>query len=309
LAGAAYRAAVNAVTAAIRSMNSGTTTPTETAPYMLWADTTTGLLKFRNAADNAWLVLGPSAMLMPRRGYLAGMAISNNVSDATNDIDIAAGECADSTSVTVIRATGAFTKRLDAAWAVGTGNGGLDTGAIANTTYHVFAIQKDSDGTTDYLFSASATAPTMPGGYTYFRRIGSFMRLAAAILPFLQDGDHFQLKTPILDVNATSSGTSAVTRTLSVPTGINVRANMNVGLGAASGEGVYLSDLALTDLAASGTAAPLYTASTPASNLAWQATIRTNTSGQIRSRQAVGGATETLRIATLGWYDTRGRGA
>lgn len=59
LAGSAYRAAVNAVTAAIRSLNSGATQPSETAPYMLWADTTAAALKMRNAADSAWIYMGP----------------------------------------------------------------------------------------------------------------------------------------------------------------------------------------------------------------------------------------------------------
>src|SRR4051812_43238168 len=119
LAGAAFRAAVNAVTAAIRSMNSGVTAPSETAPYMLWTDTATGLVRMRNAADSAWIVLGPAASLMPRRGYLAGLGISNNGSDAVNDIDFATGECADSTNATLIRATTGYTKQLDVAWAAG----------------------------------------------------------------------------------------------------------------------------------------------------------------------------------------------
>ena len=47
------------------------------------------------------------------------------------------------------------------------GANGLDTGAEANSTwYHAWVIGK-SDGTIDSLLSASATAPTMPGGYTF----------------------------------------------------------------------------------------------------------------------------------------------
>lgn len=47
------------------------------------------------------------------------------------------------------------------------GANGLDTGGEANSKwYHVFAIGKE-DGTLDCLLSLSATAPTMPAGYTY----------------------------------------------------------------------------------------------------------------------------------------------
>lgn len=43
----------------LRSCHSGPSEPTETVAYMLWADTTAGLLKLRNAANSAWIVLGP----------------------------------------------------------------------------------------------------------------------------------------------------------------------------------------------------------------------------------------------------------
>ena len=47
--------------AAIVSKNSGATEPTTTYAYMWWADTTSGLLKIRNAADSAWVTLGTLA--------------------------------------------------------------------------------------------------------------------------------------------------------------------------------------------------------------------------------------------------------
>lgn len=52
------------------------------------------------------------------------------------------------------------------------GAGGLDTGAIAGSTwYAVWAIAK-TDGGTALLFSLSSTAPTMPSGYTHKARVG-----------------------------------------------------------------------------------------------------------------------------------------
>lgn len=55
------------------------------------------------------------------------------------------------------------------------GAGGLDTGAeSASTGYYVWGIGK-SDGTFALLFSVSATAPTMPSGYTY-KRLLYFVR-------------------------------------------------------------------------------------------------------------------------------------
>jgi len=55
--GAAFRADLNNGLAAIVTLNSGATAPSTTYAYMLWADTTAGLLKMRNAANNAWITL------------------------------------------------------------------------------------------------------------------------------------------------------------------------------------------------------------------------------------------------------------
>jgi len=56
--GAAFRADLNNGLAAIVSQNSGATQPSTTYAYQWWADTTTGLLKIRNAANSAWITVG-----------------------------------------------------------------------------------------------------------------------------------------------------------------------------------------------------------------------------------------------------------
>jgi hypothetical protein len=55
--GAAVRSDLNGALAAIVTQNSGATAPSTTYAYQWWADTTTGLLKLRNAANNAWITL------------------------------------------------------------------------------------------------------------------------------------------------------------------------------------------------------------------------------------------------------------
>lgn len=59
--GAAVRADLNNVLAAIVSQNSGATAPSSTFAYQFWADTTAGLLKIRNAANSAWVTVGTLA--------------------------------------------------------------------------------------------------------------------------------------------------------------------------------------------------------------------------------------------------------
>jgi hypothetical protein len=60
--GAAVRAALNLLLAAIQSGNSGTTAPTPTVAGMAWFDTTTQTLKVRNTANSAWVVVTPETI-------------------------------------------------------------------------------------------------------------------------------------------------------------------------------------------------------------------------------------------------------
>lgn len=59
--GLAFRQDLNNALAAIVSQNSGTSEPSTTYAYQWWADTTTGLLKLRNAANSAWITIGTLA--------------------------------------------------------------------------------------------------------------------------------------------------------------------------------------------------------------------------------------------------------
>ena len=55
--GVTFRAAVNAALQALSTCQSGPTAPSPTYAYQFWADTTTGYLKQRNAANSAWVTL------------------------------------------------------------------------------------------------------------------------------------------------------------------------------------------------------------------------------------------------------------
>lgn len=272
---------------------------------------TTDKLVVARSGTNKY-ILGANISLPP--GFLYGCQLSNNVADATNDIDIAAGKCRDSTDVDNLILTSTLTKRLDAAWVVGTNQGGLDTGAIANTTYHTWLIKRSDTGVVDALFSVSASAPTMPANYDYKRRIGSIVRLGGTILAFVQDGDEFTWLSPKPDVSAvTNPGTAAVTRTLTVPVGIRVKA-----LVVTTGEGntaadmpgaIYISDLSVTNAVPGTGASNIISYTTAAGNtyMASLVMVYTNTSGQVRSRLQLSAAGTRLYMTTLGWIDTRER--
>lgn len=248
-------------------------------------------------------------------GYLFGLGLSNNGSDVTNDIDIQPGKCRSSTDGADLVLVSGLTKRLDAAWTVGSGNGGLDTGAIGNNTYHVWLIKRSDTGVVDALFSLSASAPTMPASYDYKRRIGSIVRTGAAIKTFVQDGDLFVWKVPVQDVDALNPGTAAVTRTLTLPVGIRVEARITaLGIGTAAATdnpaGIFISDLTQTDTAPTGAGVItqyVYSGAAAALYVASMMRVFTNTSAQVRSRIEVSVAATRFRIVTHGWIDNRGR--
>jgi hypothetical protein len=166
-------------------------------------------------------------------GHIYGMVISNNVADANNDLDISIGECRSSNNTTDLLLTSAITKRSDAPWAAGTNQGGMDTGVKPNNgTLHVFII---SDGANvDAIFSQSSVSPTLPGGYTSFRRIGAVTTDASGnIRAFVQFGDRFLYRTLVKDVVNGSANTGGTLVTLTVPAGIRVYPLMHVGTGLA----------------------------------------------------------------------------
>lgn len=434
-AGAAFRADLNNFILAIIANSSGATAPATTYAYQWWADTTTGLLKIRNAANSGWITVGTladaylgllplsggtltglltfkkgadiasaatvnltaatgnllhisgttatSAVTMNSgqvmlliadaawpltyhatnnkinsgganvtlaagdmvlyhsdgttvrgyiikadgtavvssavlRGYLDGCTMSTAGSSAT--MSVAAGSAVDSGN-TALMELSAISKTTGA-WAVGTGNGGLDTGAIANSTwYHFFVIKRTDTGVVDVLISLSATAPTMPTNYTLKRRIGSGKTNGAGQwTSFTQVGDVFDWADPVVDVDAQNPGTAAVTRTLTVPTGVAVQAKVVTANhhGSTAQVGNYISPLHATDTAPQANAtvalgAPITFLGTNTGTAAWIGgpvlEILTNTSAQIRSRLNVSGAADRIGIITLGWIDARGRNA
>ena len=112
-------------------------------------------------------------------------------SNSTNANDISVGlplnVAATQTGVLPVAAgSGAVTINTAA-----TGAGGLDTGAMANSTFYAVYAIGDSFGVEpgSALISANLSAPLLPGGYDMYFRIGFIKSSgAAAILPFRQSG-------------------------------------------------------------------------------------------------------------------------
>ena len=284
----------------------------ERADHVQTPAATYGELWLKSLAPNALYFTNDDGADIPISGagaYGLGTALAV---DTEHDITIAVGEHLDSTRAVVMRLTTAITKRIDADWAVGTGNGGLAPSARtvadtpnASTTYHMFIIM-DSTGLIDAGWDTSVTAANLLSdtGYTYYYRVGSYpVDASSNLVGFSQLNNEFLLLSPVRSINDTAPGTSANSYTMNVPVGIQVSAIIGVRMvyNSSSGQGLVTS-LDQTDAAPGQTQLTLLcngnnTDPTVVMN------VRTNTSGQIRYRQS--DANPDVMIFTYGWIDER----
>jgi len=288
------------------------------ADFVLDADDAAVRLIYSGATDG-WKIFDldvvGSSMGLPTasRGLIDGLILSN-AADADHDITIAAGVARDSTDAYTMGLAAAITKQIDASWAAGNNAGGLDTGAVGNSTwYHVWLIRKDSDGSIDALFSTSATAPTMPAGYSYKRRIGSVLTNGSAnLIAFYQSGNKFLWKASVFDVNAGAINNAALATTLTVPTGVMVwpffcatvlKAAATPSMAVASPN---VNDEDPNVIVSAGM---VYTATAGGVGFTIrdQQNLQTNTSAQLRFFASAAGCSYYVR--TYGWIDPRGRDA
>ena len=249
---------------------------------------------------------GTALGTLPRMS-ISGYVISNSSGDAVNDIDITIGECRDaSNSGNIVSA--AITKQSDATWTVGTNAGGLDTGAVGNNDYYVWAIKRTDTNVTDALISLSSTAPTMPTSYTLKRLIGWFKRVAGTIVAFTSyetsgGGIELMWTTPTLDIDlAATLTTSRRTDAVKVPLNFSVVAQLNVGHLDAAVDGhflIYNPDQ--SDLVPSASAAPLFTFwDTGASSTGGILYVRTSAAGLIAARSTIA-TVDNYRVSTQGF--------
>lgn len=101
--------------------------------------------------------------------YMTGLALTNDATTPNSVLDIAAGQCRDSTDV--------YDMTLSTAITISTANkgaGGLDTGTVAASKVYAVVLISDpiSGNATSAMFTLSPTSPTMPFGYSAYRVIG-----------------------------------------------------------------------------------------------------------------------------------------
>jgi len=185
-----------------------------------------------NSGTDVWELLNPSPTAIintkiPFKYFnkIGGFILSNNTTDAANDLDISAGICiSEDGSETIIELTSALTKQLDAAdFVAGTNQGGKPSALTetSSTWYHVFAIVKDSDASVDVYFDTSITAANIPSGYTAYCLLGSiFNDSGSTIQQFIQTKNLFMWDA----ITSVGSFSGTGNQSVHVPPGRKVQA-------------------------------------------------------------------------------------
>jgi hypothetical protein len=237
---------------------------------------------------------------------------ANSGSDVTNDITFSAGGCMDDAGTTW-SPLNAYTKQLDVTFVVGNNQGMLDSGAIGNVPYYLFAVLRPDTGVSDYIASASFASPTMPSNYTKKRCIGFIERLAGAISLFkvteIGGGAiRTEWSVPALQVDvAATLTTTRRTDTVKVPTAFATLALLTVSItDTAANSGARVCNPDETDAAPSLTVAPLcniatYTTVQPAVR---QLRVQTSATGTIAARATIA-TMDNYRVQTDGFEWSR----
>ncbi|WP_336812230.1 hypothetical protein [Bosea sp. MMO-172] len=262
------------------------------------------LLKAASTEAAARAAIGVAA-----HDFVQGLTLSNNITDLVNDIDASPGS-AQAGSV-YVASPSTMTKRLDAVWTAGHNGGGLDTGVKANSsTYHCWSLRKDSDGSFDWCYSLSPTAPIVPTGYAKVQRLGAVLtNSSGSIRAFVQHGNVFLLSAMVADVIDSTLVNTAKLYTLSVPAGIKVEAHYRAYIQATTGAPGGIAWVLFSSPDESNQAvvagAPM-TLTSGVNYAAGAGELRTitNTSSQIRARGESNFPPITnTSLSTYGWLD------
>lgn len=174
------------------------------------------------------------------------ITISNNATDANNDIDFSAGNAPlDDKSGQVLLST-TLVKRLDASWVAGTNQGGLFSGTKANSTkYYEFAL---TNGTiNDAGFDISPTGANIPSGYKGSYRGMIKTDSSGNILPFKQTKNKTLLTSPITEYSGTVGATYTNLTSTNVPLKNEIEAivnlNFNIPSSETNGRSIKFKDL------------------------------------------------------------------
>ncbi len=306
-------ACTDAATVYIANSPANGTNETITNPWSLWVDAGNVRLdgdvrvggSLRVDASN---LIGSILSCRP----IGGLTYANSGGD---NIVIAVGETVSDDATVASRRLmilgSALTKVITSTWAVGSGNGFLDTGAVGNSDYYIWLIQRADTGVVDALASLSSTAPNMPANYSFKRLIGWFKRVGGTNVAFTtyeMGGGGLELlwSTPTLDLDLSATLTTARrTDAVKVPLDVSTIALLNIQTSDAVNSMSYIYCPDQTDQAPSLTVTPLTTMFiSSGTGVEFRQEIRTSSAGLIAAR-CITATCDNYRVVTLGFRWSR----
>lgn len=258
---------------------------------------------------NGQALVGSAVAAALPTGYYKGVGIQrDSVGDFANDTIFQIGAARSSDDLQDIKLTALLTKRLDAAHAVGTGNGGLFSGAkAADTWYHCFLIRRDSDGVIDAGYDTDINAANRPVGFTSFRRVGAVLTDSGnSIIQYDQfDGNLFVWRRPVDSFNSSAFGTVAVQANVIVPPGIQALTLLNVIASRATEAYLSIASANASSWVPSETVTPYANMKANAEGLAQSIWVISSTIQEVNIQSTaaattVRGSTQAYRDPTLG---------
>ena len=170
--GSAVRTKLNQITAAINSTNSGSGDPTINTAFQMHIDTSSSLLKIRNAANNAYITIGDVSATNLGLAALAGATFTGKVThNYVSSLNLPVGTTAQrdgSPAVGMFRYNSTL-NQFEGYKNTGWGEIGGGAGATGGGTDEVF-VETDQNVTTNYTLTANKHAhtvsPTINSGVT-----------------------------------------------------------------------------------------------------------------------------------------------
>ena len=179
--GANVRSDINAVLGAIQTLNSGSSDPSANVAFQLSVNTTSNLLKIRNAANNGYITIGNVTQANLGLAPLAGAIFTGKVThNYTSSITIPSGTTAQRDSSPAV---GMFRHNSTLNQFEGYNNGawgaiGGGAGATGGGTDEVFFLS-DTNVTADFTIpsgkNAHTVSPIIDSGKTVVVSAGSLL--------------------------------------------------------------------------------------------------------------------------------------
>jgi hypothetical protein len=234
---------------------------------------------------------------------ITGLVVTNNATDAEHDIDISAGKFGSN------HLSSGLTKRLDAAFEAGAGNGGMVGSLPASGVIYVLLI---TNGTLFDVYAEIADGDNPPAGWTVVKRIATRPTNSSSnLISVLVDGNGEILTIyPQTLTNDFTLSTIPITRTAYPASGVlscpaNVTASIHFSLSSSNSTAVAVTSLDGVDYAPFASLHDLRTTNASSESVLIKS-IYVNNNRQIGVRRGEVDASAGMRVRVIYWLEDRG---